>query len=181
MTKIVPNIRKIKDLDTPEYEEVKRLYMEYHSVKSIAEQFNIGRTSLSYHANKHWKLERDMIKADLFSQFADSKKANFIKMSQAAVQVMTRALETLASRDFPPSVKEAKDATAILEALDKITRLDDGNPTDITAEKSVSFKDIEAVASLNPFKNKEIEDAEFKESNEDSGDGSDVRDTTDSH
>jgi hypothetical protein len=181
MTKITQNIRKIKDLDTPEYEEVKRLYMEYHSVKSIAEQFNIGRTSLSYHANKHWKLERDMVKADLFSQFSDSKKANFIKMSQAAIQIMTRALESQASADRPPTLREAKDATVVLEALDKITRLDEGNPTDITAEKAVSFKDIEAVASLNPFKSKEIEDAEFKEGNEDSDDGSDVRDTTDSH
>ena len=143
--------------------EAKRMYMEYIPVIDIAKAIEENRTTISYYVQTYWRPEREMMKADLFAHFSEVKRTNFIKMSASSMEIIQRALHDLAKRDMPPTVTEAKKATEILESLDKITRLDDGNPTEIMGEKPMSFKDIEVIANLNPFKNKEIPDADFNE------------------
>lgn len=154
-----PNRREV---DEKELARAKTLYMEYASPKEISDITGIARTTLSYHANTYWKQERDMMKADLFAKFSETKRANFVKMSQSSIEIIQRALADLARRENPPTVAEAKRATEILESLDKITRLDDGDPTEIVGEKPMDLKDIQVIAGLNPF-NEEIEDADYKE------------------
>lgn len=176
MSKEIDKKRTFRELSEKEQQECKDLYMDYCSVSEIARKYNVSRTGMSYHANKYWNDEREMTKAALFSQFTDTKRTNFIKMSQSAIQIITKSLQALAQRGAPPTVQEAEKATKILESLDKITRLDDGNPTDIVAEKPMSFKDIDAIAQMNPFNTKEIEDANFKEITDESTDNSDGSD-----
>lgn len=156
---------KFSELSEEKQEEVKQRYLQGDSITSLAQNYGIARTSLSYHANRNWKKELELARAELFSHFSNSKKANFIKMSESAIKVMTRALEDMADRPMPPSIREAKDAAVILESLDKITRLDDGNPTDIIAEKPISIKEIKQKLALDPFydEGEEIEEIEFKE------------------
>jgi hypothetical protein len=166
---------KFTSLPEADQERAKQLFLEGESISSISTQFNVARSSLSYHANKHWKKELDLQRAELFSHFTKSKRANFIKMSESAIRVMTRALEDMAHREIPPTIREAKDATVILESLDKITRLDDGNPTDIVAEKPISITSLKEKLMLDPFyKETEIEEVEFKEFKEDSEEGSEA-------
>lgn len=161
-------MRKVTELTENELETAKEMYMEGVSVLDIANKLDVARTSLSYHVNKKWKPELELMRADLFARFSRSKRTSFIKMSSAAMKVMARALQELADREEPPTVREAKGASDILEALDKITRLDDGNPTDIIAEKPASIIDIEHKLRLDPFytPSEEIEDAEVKELNQ---------------
>lgn len=157
------------DLTKKQQEFAKEKYMEYQSIASIAKELDVPRTTIQYHANKYWDVEREMMKAELFQQFSSTKKQHFIEMSQKAMHIISKSLSHLAARDNPPTPREAKDATTILEALDKITRLDDGKPTEITEEKVMELKDIEAIAELVPFKTKgEIvykEDEEDEKSN----------------
>ena len=152
--------KKVTELTPEEIEDAKNMYLEHYSVAEIARKYDVGRTSMSYHANKKWKAEKEMMKSELFSRFTATKKESFTRMSSASIKVVTRALQALAERSEAPTVREAKDATAILEALDKITRLDDGNPTDIIAEKPANIKDIRAKLLLDPFG--DIEDVECK-------------------
>ena len=155
--------RKFTELSTESQAEAKRMYLEHFSIAEIARQFDVSRQSMSYHANKYWKSEKDLLRAELFQQFTENKRTAFTRMSQAAIDVMTRALEEQARRIEAPSIREAKDAVAILEALDKITRLDDGNPTEILAEKPLSITSLKAKLALDPFNTMEIEDADFSE------------------
>jgi len=78
--------KKMADLSNKEKEGCKALFMEYHSVAEIARVHNIARTSLSYHANKYWKVEREMNKAELFQHFTSTKKAHFTRMSENAIE-----------------------------------------------------------------------------------------------
>lgn len=155
---------KFLDLPKEKQNEVKDKYLAGESLTSLAKEYGIARTSLSYHANKNWKVELELQRAELFSHFSKAKKANFIKMSESAIKVMTRALEDIADRDIPPSIREAKDAAVILESLDKITRLDDGSPTEIVAEKPISITELKAKLLLDPFsEGEEIEEIDYKE------------------
>lgn len=155
---------KFLDLPKEKQNEVKDKYLAGESLTSLAKEYGIARTSLSYHANKNWKVELELQRAELFSHFSKAKKANFIKMSESAIKVMTRALEDMADRDIPPSIREAKDAAVILESLDKITRLDDGSPTEIVAEKPISITELKAKLLLDPFsEGEEIEEIDYKE------------------
>lgn len=154
---------KFTDLPEDKQDKIKQEYLEGSSVSSLAAKYGVPRTSISYHANKKWKKELELARAELFSHFSSSKKANFIKMSESAMKVMARSLEELADRPMPPTIREAKDAAVIMESLDKITRLDDGNPTDIIAEKPISIKEIKQKLALDPFYEEDIDEADFKE------------------
>lgn len=161
-------------LSSEDKEKAKQLFMEHESIAFIAETFNVPRTSIQYHATQKsncWEVEREMMKAELFQKFSSTKRGAFIKMSDKAIKIITRSLGNLAEREHPPTTREAKDAVVILESLDKITRLDDGTPTEITGEKVMEMKDIEAIATLIPFKskkkNKTVEEIVYQEEDKD--------------
>ncbi len=147
---------------TPEEQEAaKNEFLKYVPIAKIARQFNIRRTTLQYHATRHWTNDREAMKAELMSEFHDTKRGDFIKMSVSSIKIIQKALADLASRDMPPSMREAQQAVSVLEALDKITRLDDGNPTEITAEKPVSIQHVRDKLKLDPFQ--KPEEVEYKE------------------
>ena len=161
--------RKWNELSKQEQDAAKARYMEYQSVASIADDLGVPRTTIQYHAKTHWEAERELLKAELFSKFTSTKRTKFIEMSEASIKIITRSLQNLVERNEAPTTREARDATIILEALDKITRLDDGRPTEITEEKVMDMNEIQAIASLVPFKPKlaePIEEVEFEEVND---------------
>ena len=163
--------RKWSDLTPTEQEVAKQRYMEYQSVASIAEELNVSRTTLQYHVKTYWEQERELLKAELFSRFTATKRSKFIEMSESSINIISKALKALAHRGEPPTTREAKDAVNILEALDKITRLDDGRPTEITEEKVMDMDEIHSIATLVPFKprlvGEDVEEAEYEEINKD--------------
>ena len=83
-------------------------------------------------------------------------------MQQSSVKIMKAALKELLDRDIPPSMREAQQVSAIMDSIDKIMRLDEGTPTDISGEKPMSIEHVEAKLKLNPFR-KKVETVEFKE------------------
>jgi len=155
------------DLTEAERESAKQCFMQYQSIAHIARDLEIPRTTVQYHASTYWHPEREMLKAELFSRFTATKRSKFIEMSESSINIIAKALTQLANRDMPPTTREAKDAVSILEALDKITRLDDGRPTEILEEKVMTIDEIQAIASLVPFKPKaqlvEPEEVKFEE------------------
>lgn len=154
--------RTYSSLTLSDKKEFKRRYLEGESINSLSEEFRVKRTSAQYYANKEWKQEKALMRAELFQQFSDDKKENFIKMSNASIIIMTRALQELAKRDNPPTIAEAKRATEILESLDKISRLDENKPTEITEERPITTVELKDKLSLDPFSGV-VKEVEFKE------------------
>lgn len=154
------------DLSPDQQERAKQMFFEYNSVASIAAKFNIKRTTLQYHAttkDNSWEVERELMRAELFSKWSQTKRSSLVGMQSDLVTIIGRSVKHLANRDDPPTPREAKDATVILESLDKITRLDDGTPTEIQGEKVMKLEDITAIAELVPFKKKENEEEKEQE------------------
>lgn len=140
-------------------DEAKKLYMEYMPVKTISVQLGVPRTTLNYHANKYWDFERNLSRAEMFKNFSDQKKVVMTNMSESALKIMTRAMEATADSDTPPTLHMASQCATILESIDKILRLDDNKPTDITESRPVTLKDLKKRLSVDPFSEVEyIED-----------------------
>jgi hypothetical protein len=85
-------------------------------------------------------------------------------MTQAAVNIMARSLQTLATRHEPPSINEATRAADILKTLDNILRLDEGKPTDIVENQDKPLDDAELKEKLSkdPFANIQKEEKNEK-------------------
>lgn len=153
-------------IDPKLLDQAKERYLNDEPVASIARDLGINRLTLQNYVNKSWKEEKSLMAAELFQELASSKKSQFLKMTQSAIKVLTRALEDISKRDNPPSIKEAKDVSSILDALDKITRLDENKPTEITAnEKPITVIELKEKLKVDPFL--EIEDAEYTEKEDD--------------
>lgn len=151
--------RKI-ELDDGLLEEARIRYMRYESVRSISLTLNIPRSTITYHIKKVWELNRELEKADLFNQVISSKQVDFTKMTQAAITIMSKAMQALAVRTTPPSLNEAKQAGDILATLDKITRLDEGSATDIISnqDKPITIVEIQKKIAADPFSTKQIKE-----------------------
>jgi len=141
-----------KKIDPDIIAKAKELYMDYVPVIQIATTLNTSRNSIQNYVNKEWKAERELNRSELFQELSKAKKAHFMKLTQSAIVVLSRALDDLAKRETPPTVKEARDVSCVMEALDKITRLDESSPTEIHAqERVVTVVELKNKMLLDPF------------------------------
>lgn len=134
-------------------EKAKKMYMEYQPMTEIAKATGINYKTVQYHATKKnhcWRVERELSKADLLSQVSESKRGAFASMTLDSITVVQKCLATLAKSDSITTT-DAKKAMEILESLDRITRLDDGSPTEIVAEKPVALETIHTIVASDPF------------------------------
>lgn len=141
-------------LNKTQIEQMRTMFMKYETITEIAKTFKVSRTTVNWHVNSNaWAAERKMAETEMLSSFTDAKKGDFIKMTQSAVNIMSRSLQNLATRHEPPTINEATRAADILKTLDNILRLDDGRPTDITAteEKPMSNKELKEKLKVDPF------------------------------
>lgn len=159
-----------KKIDKKVLDEAKKRFMKYQSMTSISKSLKIPKSTLHYHIDKYWKPERELAKAELFQKLTESKRVDFTKITEASIQIMARSLGELATRPEPPTMQEATKAAEIMEKLDKIMRLDDGNPTDIVSnqEKPMTIETIRQKISLDPFEEVPVVGYEEKNDEDDS-------------
>lgn len=134
-------------------ERAKQMYMEYKPMTTISEETGINYKTVQYHATKKdkcWRVERELSKADLLSRVSESKRGAFASMTLDSITVVQKCLAQLA-RAESITTTDAKKAMEILESLDRITRLDDGSPTEIVAEKPVALETIHTIVASDPF------------------------------
>jgi hypothetical protein len=156
--------KSFTDLPITIQEEIRNRYLSYETVSSISERYEIPRTSLDYHVKQRWHQERELLRSELFASFAAGKQAEFVNLSNSSLKILERGLAFLENRAEPPSVREMGQVSKIFESLDKIMRLEAGDPTSITAEKPLSIKEIKAqLKSADPFNKEEIEVVEYIE------------------
>lgn len=155
-------------LSKAKLQSAKNLYMEYMSVRKIADHVGVSPGAIQYHINKRWAEERDLLRLEKQREQEDLKKAGFTEIEEYTVTIMKKALKDLAERDRPPTVSEAKQASEIMNILDKITRLDKGEATDIVSnqDKTLTVETIARKLKLDPFQPKEIPFEEITKSND---------------
>jgi uncharacterized protein (DUF2249 family) len=153
-----------KRLSKANLEKMKKDYMNYVPVTVIAETYNVSRSTVLHHANKGWEEQRGLKRSELYRNLADSKQVDFNKITGNTIKVLKRSLAQLADRTEPPTMKEALDASKILDVLDKITRLDEGAPTDIISnhDKPITIVELQKKIAVDPFA------VEYKPEEEDS-------------
>lgn len=160
--------KSFTDLPATTQQCIRADFLSYMPVSKIAEKYDLPRTSLDYHVRKHWLEEREMLRSELFASYAAGKQTEFVGLSGSSLTILKKGLEFLADRTEPPSVKEMGQVAKIFETLDKIMKLDAGDPTSITAEKPMNIKEIKAaLKSADPFAQEEAEVVEYKEIDED--------------
>lgn len=155
-----------KRISTRKLNQARAMYMEYKTLGEISRALDIPKTSLSYHVNKKWKADRQIQRMELFDAMSDAKKEHFAGIANNTVVILSRALNHLVTREEPPSVVEAQKAADIMSTLDKIIRLDENRPTEVTAtsEAPVTIEVIQEKMSYDPFsEQKTIEEIDYEE------------------
>ena len=156
---------KKNKLSRRQIEAMKVLYMDYTTISELAREYNVSRTTINWHINSNaWNAERKLMESEVLSSFSNAKKSDFVKMTQAAVNIMSRSLETLAKRQEAPTIGEATRAADILKTLDNILRLDEGKPTDIveSQEKPITDSELKEKLAKDPFSNVKEKDSDKK-------------------
>jgi len=138
----------------------KAMFMDFKPLKEIAKVLNIKYRTLVYHKNK-WEEERNLVRKEILRDLADNKRAILVNLTSNSLDCVDRAIEDLKKRDKPPTIHEARLLTNIISEIDRIIRLDDGEPTDIISEhKPSTVIELKAKLKKDPFY---IEDASFRE------------------
>lgn len=142
----------------------KSLYMAYKTRKEIAEASGINIKTLPDYIEK-WHPERELNKKEIFSSLADAKKRHFVDLANNGLEVLVRGVRELNRSGSPLSPRDLKEVAAVIEVIDKIIRLDDGKPTEITENiKPATRESIIELLKADPFG--ELEDAEYREKKE---------------
>ena len=162
-------------------ESARSLYMEFKSPREISKITGIKYRTILYHAKTNWVGDRDVLRHEILKEISENKKAILSSLTSNSLECVDRAIATLRRRETPPTIAEARMLTNIISEIDKILRLDDGNPTDIIAEhKPATIIELRDKLKKDPFY---IEDTSFKEVEDDrddekntnlSGDSSDM-------
>lgn len=138
----------------------KELFMAFKPMKDIAEHCSIPYRTLLYHSKK-WENERDMVRKVILKDLAENKKAVLVSLTGNSLDCIDRAIKTLKERAKPPTIQEARNLTNIVSEIDRILRLDDGEPTDIISQhKPATVIELKQKLKADPFY---IEDADFRE------------------
>jgi len=140
--------------------EAKVLYMDFKPLKDIAASTGINYRTLLYHSKK-WDGERNLMRNELLREISENKKAVLTSLTGNSLDCIDKAIKDLKFRQQAPTIHEARMLTNIVAEIDKIMRLDDGNPTDIIAEhKPTTIIELREKLKVDPFY---IEDGSFTE------------------
>ena len=147
--------------------EAKEMCMAFKAMKDIAGQCSIPYRTLLYHSKK-WEEERDMVRKVILKDLAENKKTVLVSLTGNSLDCIDRAIRTLKERSKPPTIQEARNLTNIVAEIDRILRLDDGEPTDIISQyKPATVIELKQKLKADPFY---IEDADFRETKDEKTD-----------
>ena len=151
-----------KQLTDQQLEWAKAEYMNYRSISDIARALSVPRTTIQYHVNEKWKTERTLRRNELAAELSESKVALISSTFSASYKGVHNWVKTVTDPSYTLKPHEVKTLMAIIESMDKITRLDAGSPTDIVSEITpVSVLEIrKKIMENDPFA---IEDADYTE------------------
>lgn len=140
-----------KLIDSDILSAAKTAYLKYTPINSIVETCGIARGTLMYHVPK-WREERELLKGEIMDALSDSKRELMSSIAKNGLQILAKSMQSLADGDRSLTPKEMMGIANIVDSLDKITKLDEGTPTDIIAEiKPASAIEIRKLLKKDPF------------------------------
>ena len=132
-------------------ELAKVLYLKYTPLNSISLETGMTKSQLVYYIPK-WRAERELLKSEVLEALSESKRELMSSIAKNGLEVLAKSMEDLVKRGAALSPKEMSGIAAIVDSLDKITKLDDGNPTEIIAEtKPATTIEIRKLLNRDPF------------------------------
>jgi len=139
----------------------KSRYMNYEPISEIAKSMGLQRGALQYHVDKYWKSERVLRKNEMIAEFSDSKIALINETFSKSYKGVHAWVHKVTQPDYELKPHEVKTLMQIIADMDKITRLDQGSPTDIIAD-TVPVPVIEIrkkIVNSDPF----LQEGEYRE------------------
>jgi hypothetical protein len=147
-------------LSKAELDRAKSLFMDYVAVTDIASMLGVNKDTLYYHTRK-WKSERVLRANEMLADLSDSKIARMSNTFSDSFKSIQKWVEIKSRHPEELTPHEVKTMMSIISEMDKITRLDAGNPTDIV-ENTAPVDIIEVrkkIVKADPF----LEEADYEE------------------
>lgn len=167
-----PEDTTVETTNEAQRELARNLYMSYQSRDEIVEKSGMSMSSLKYYIHKSWYKEREASKYQMVQALSDSKKKVLTSIVSDGLELVARSMKEWVRSGKVLTPKEADSISKIITDADKISKLDEGSPTDILGEiKPATYVEIrearERALELDPFHiASEIEEGEFKELSE---------------
>jgi len=138
-------------LEDYQVEEMRQLYMDFTSVTEIAQRMKLPRSTVQNYVNKGWREARTTFSNELLAEVSANKKVMVTKLAGKSLSLILKAVGDLEKKESL-SAFEANVLANLFEKLDKILKLDAGNPTDILATtKPATIVEIQEKLKLDPF------------------------------
>lgn len=154
--------KKLERIPKEALKVAKAKYLEYEPVSEIAKALDVPRRALQYHVDSKWKKERELMENEVLREIGLTRATKLNLLVKDNLEILAKAVRALKTRDIPPTIKEAQAAANIFESIDKILRLDKGDPTEIISEtKPITIVELRnEVDSLDPFYEAEVKEIE---------------------
>lgn len=148
--------------DEKTIKSAKEMYFQYLPYKDILKSTGMTLGALQHYASKYWRREREQFKGELLELMSERKAHFFSEISRYGLEIVLRGLKERVEAGATPTPKEMQAIMSVLNDIDRITRLDRGDPTEIVEEhKPATIVELREALSKDPFG--AIEDAELIE------------------
>lgn len=138
-------------------DNAKQMYFCYRTYKEISKQTGVSAASINYYVKQSWGFEREERKALLLTELTAGRRIELTSITRDGITAIKVAMKTILQNAENLSLSELSQLTKVLESLDKINRLDAGNPTEIT---QIQEQSIEVI---NPFGDDEVHDIKYED------------------
>ncbi len=151
------SFKKSHKYDDITIEAARQLYLNYTTISDIASRTQMTRASILYYIPK-WKEERERAKSEIIDALSDSKRELMYSIARSGLELLNRSMIDLTKSKRMLTPKEMTGIANIIDGLDKITKLDEGRPTEILGEiRPATVVEMRKLLTNDPFL--EIEDA----------------------
>lgn len=153
-----PPIRS--DLTHAQLEKSKEMYLKGYPLREIMETTTISKSTIYYHIPK-WREERELNKNEIIAALSENKKTLLSEVIKNGLDVLAHSMKELKKSNEALTAKEMVGLSNVITNIDKIIKLDQGDPTNITENKKPAtvLEIKEMLRKADPFLELE-EDAE---------------------
>lgn len=128
------------------------MYMNYKSLAEICAMTGMSIYAVKFYSHKYWRKERQLSKSQILDLLGESRGKAFAEISLYGMELLVRSLKDHAKNGTVLTIKESFALSHILSNIDKMVRLDSGEPTDIIKDiKPADRGEIIQLIQSDPF------------------------------
>jgi hypothetical protein len=146
-----------QDLVTENVRRAKELYLAGLGPSVIADQLSISKNAVnSWIKSGEWAKERDELDKELKESIKIRRGQLIPKAIDLGINLIYNAFQERMSEGKPLNILETKIVSGVISDIDKLVRLDAGDPTEIKEAAStipVTLEELKKVIARDPFIN----------------------------